>query len=249
MSPRRNGWRIKQKKGVTKKEQLIDDSVKQLKRIDSDLTESRARLDKTFKDSADINFNDYQFGPQLKIKAFIVHCQTLVQQETVNYVKSILQDVVKHEVGPANQITLEQLKHFIKNNGVTNETPELINDYEEATTKVLAGYFVLFINGWDQALAFEALSIEGRSVGEPSSESVVRGPHTGTVEDLKVNIGLIRSRMQSKHLKLKTLHVGEVTRTEIAYMYVEGAVDREVLEEFQRRIEKVKDLDILETSF
>ncbi|MFA9458631.1 spore germination protein [Halalkalibacter sp. AB-rgal2] len=249
MSPRRNGWRIKQRSGVSKKEQLIDDSIKQMKRIDSQLKDSRSKMGDIFKDSDDISFHDYQFGHHLSIQSFIMHCQSLVQKEKVNFVKSLLQDVVKHEVGPANEITLDRLKHFVINHGVTNETPVLINDYEEATTKVLAGYFVLFIDGWDQALAFEAISIEGRAVDEPSTESVIIGPHEGTVEDLKKNIGLIRSRMQSKHLKLKSMHVGKVSRTEIAYMYLEGAVDAEVLSEFERRMEKVKELEILETTF
>ncbi|MFC0472730.1 spore germination protein [Halalkalibacter kiskunsagensis] len=214
-----------------------------------DISENKKQMEELFLNCDDIDTKEYRFGPDLSNEALTVYCNTLVQDEKLNYLKSLLQDIVTHEVGPATEITVEQLKDFIFQKGVSAQTLETLEDFEQVSEKVLQGYVVIFFDTWNKALSFSAISLESRTVAEPTSEGVVQGPHEGTVENLKKNIGLIRSRLQSRKFKVITFHAGKETKTEIAYGYLEGSVDPEVLKEFEKRISKLKDMDILETSY
>jgi spore germination protein KA/spore germination protein len=220
-----------------------------LKTIAFYISENKKQIEKLFLNCDDIEFHEYRFGPDLANKALTVYCNTLIQDEKLNYLKSLLQDLVPHEVGPAREITVEQLKDFIFKKGVSAQTVELLEDFEKVSEKVLQGHVIIFIDTWNKALSFSAITIESRAVTEPTSEGVVQGPHEGTVENLKKNIGLLRSRLQSPKFKIITLHIGKETKTEIAYGYLEGSVDAEVLKEFENRISNLKDKDVLETSY
>ncbi|MCL7748314.1 spore germination protein [Halalkalibacter alkaliphilus] len=220
-----------------------------LEKISIHIGENKKHVEKIFLNSSDMEVQDYRFGPDLTNTAFTVHCDTLIQDEKLNYLKALLQDLVMHEVGQARDITIDQIKNFIFQKGVSSQKVGTIEDFEQVSKKILAGNVVIFFDKWNKALSFDALSVESRAVSEPTSEGVVQGPHEGTVENLKKNIGLIRSRLQSRKLKVITLHVGKEMNTEIAYSYLEGSVDPEVLKEFENRIEKIKEKDVLETSY
>jgi spore germination protein KA/spore germination protein len=219
------------------------------KLISSIISENKKKVEGIFNNCDDIQVFDYRFGPGLTNAAFSVYCNTIIQDVKVNYLKTLLQDLVTHKVGPATEITMEQLKNFIFQKGVSDQTVESLEDFDQVSEKIIQGYVVIFFDNWDKALSFNALSVESRTVAEPTSEGVVQGPHEGTVENLKKNIGLLRSRLQSSKFKIITCHVGQQTKTEIAYGYLEGSVDPEVLKEFETRISKLKDKDVLETSY
>jgi spore germination protein KA/spore germination protein len=56
-------------------------------------------------------------------------------------------------------------------------------------------------------------------------------------------------RLRSPLLKLETISSGGETRTRVAYCYLEGSVNPEMLAEFKRRIEAAKSTEVLETSY
>jgi hypothetical protein len=60
---------------------------------------------------------------------------------------------------------------------------------------------------------------------------------------------MLRSRLKDSRFKLEAFTTGSTTKTEVTFGYLEGAVNPETLDEFKRRIESIKDLEILETSF
>ncbi|WP_332692612.1 spore germination protein [Halalkalibacter lacteus] len=250
MKPKKTSFKkIKKRTTEISKETLPDAAEAISETISRDISENKKQIEEFFLNCDDIDTQEYRFGPDLSNKALTVSCNTLIQDEKLNYLKSLLQDVVTHEVGPATEITVEQLKDFIFQKGVSAQTVETLENFEQITEKVLQGHVIIFFDTWNKALSFNAISVESRAVAEPTSEGVVQGPHEGTVENLKKNIGLLRSRLQSRKFKMITQHVGKETKTEIAYGYLEGSVDPEVLEEFEKRISKLKDMDILETSY
>lgn len=120
---------------------------------------------------------------------------------------------------------------------------------EDVTGDILDGHLVIFIDGWNEALSYDFHSIETRAVEEPSSEVVVKGPHEGTVEDLKKNIGMIRSRLRNPQFKLENLMAGQKTKNEVVFGYLEGTVNPEVLKEFKKRVADIDKEEILDTSY
>ncbi|WP_308634398.1 spore germination protein [Paenibacillus silvisoli] len=217
--------------------------------ISPNLIVNRAKIEASFERCGDLVILDWRYGPGLAHTAFSVYFRTLVQEKTHNYMKESLQDLVQHEVGPAEKITPEDVIAFFGRSGVSANSAIVVNSYDEAVLNILNGSIVIFINEWDQALSYEALNVAMRQVSESVLEPVVQGPRWSTVEEIEKNIGMLRSLLKSPNFKLESFVAGKEVRRDIAYGYLEGAVNPEMLTEFKRRIEDVGEEDILETSY
>ncbi len=213
------------------------------------LSDNLQRMQKTFDRCSDFVILPWQYGPDLKYSAFSIYTEALVQKKEHNYFKDSLQDLVAHEIGPGTMITPEDVDFFFKNHGASAHSAILIEDFNDAVDKTLHGHIVIFFDKWNKALGYQAVGLETRQVTEPTIEPVVQGPREGTVENLKKNLGMLRERLKTPKFKTERLATGGETKTKVVYGYLEGIVNPEMFAEFQRRIAKLKDEDILETSY
>ncbi|MBP1964567.1 spore germination protein [Paenibacillus aceris] len=217
--------------------------------ISPHLSYNLKRIEETFCACKDLIILPWSYGPGLEQKAFSVYFDTLVQEKKLNYMKETLQDLVPHEVGQATTITAEDVIHYFTRHGVSSQTAIKLNDFDQAVQHILDGDVVIFFDQWNQVLAYNALGLSSRQVTEPVMEPVVQGPHMSTIEDIGSNIGLIRNLLKSPKLKFNFMTTGEETRRQIAYGYLDGAVNPETLTEFERRMADLDREEILETSY
>lgn len=213
------------------------------------LSENIRTVENIFADCSDVVHQLYRYGPDMKHTALIIYCETLVQDLKLNYLKSALQDLVTHEVGPAETITPEEVINFFDKQGVSSQSATIIEMFDQKVKDILDGRVVVLFNDWNKGLSFDALSISTRAVSEPINEPSVRGPHDSTIENMKNNIGMIRLRLKTPDFKIETLTTGEKTNTEVAFGYLKGAVNPETLQEFKQRIKCIKKEEILESSY
>ncbi|NOU90595.1 spore germination protein [Paenibacillus sp. LMG 31460] len=225
------------------------ESLKAHEPIPSSLIESRKHLEQIFADCKDMIFIPWHYGPNLQYEAMAIYCITLVQDKKENFFKTAMQDLVSYQIGPATDITPEDVSNFFEKHGASSETAHTIGDMDKAVHDILEGNVIVFFDQWDKALSFRAVTLQERQVTESLTESVVRGPHESTVENLKKNIGLIRIRLKTADFKLELFNAGGKSNSEVAYGYIEGNVNPETLAVFQERIAPAKEQDILETSY
>ena len=89
------------------------------------------------------------------------------------------------------------------------------------------------------AFLFQVKSDQHRTVQEPSIEKSVKGSKDAFVESLRVNTGLLRSRLRTPKLKLVQTTVGRKSRTAAAVMWLEGAAAPELPQELLRRLDSL----------
>ncbi|MCU6793316.1 spore germination protein [Paenibacillus sp. WQ 127069] len=217
--------------------------------ISQSLSENSKIVQHIFTDCKDLILLPWSYGPGLEQAAMSVYLNTLVQDKTINDMKQVLQSLVPHEVGPASSVTAEDVKHFYANNGVSAQSATLLKEIEQAVDHILDGKLVIFFDHWNQALSYATQNNLQRQISEPIMEPVVQGPHLSTIENLDINIGLIRSLLKSPRLKFHYLTAGEESRRRFAYGYLDGAVNPETLNEFIKRISSIDREEILETSY
>lgn len=114
---------------------------------------------------------------------------------------------------------------------------------------VLHGNAALLVDGEASALLFDVRSYEHRTVDEPQIESVIRGPHEGLVESLRVNTALIRRRIRTPQLKLDPVRVGRLSRTEVVVAYIRGIAPDVLVEELKRRLSRIDIDGVLDSSY
>ncbi|MBB6730300.1 spore germination protein [Cohnella zeiphila] len=105
--------------------------------------------------------------------------------------------------------------------------------------------FVLLFSGSllvfrkEDVLAYSIAKLPGRQPEESSTEISVKGPKDGFVEELAVNLALIRKRVKTADLKIEKFTVGTETRTDVAMLYLEGMAKPRWVEEGRKRIRNV----------
>lgn len=120
---------------------------------------------------------------------------------------------------------------------------------QEVVDHVLWGDTVLLIDGMKKALFMSAKEWDKRSVEEPATEAVIRGPRDGFTENLQTNIILIRRRLKTPQLKMEKIHVGKLSKTEIVITYIDGIAESSLLTEVRKRLDRI-DIDaILESGY
>ncbi len=111
--------------------------------------------------------------------------------------------------------------------------------FNKAADAVLQGQSALFIDGDAHAIVMDTRGFEKRSVGEPTNERVVRGPHEGFNESIRTNITLIRRIVRTRDLVSEFRPVGADNNIQLAILYREGVVNPALLGEVKRRLAKV----------
>lgn len=106
---------------------------------------------------------------------------------------------------------------------------------DELAESLSFGYCALIFQG--TAFLFQVKTNEHRSVQEPSVEKSLKGGKDAFVEPLRINTGLVRSRLRTPKLKLKESTVGRKSHTAAAVLWIEEVADPALPEEMLRRLE------------
>ncbi|PIK32738.1 spore germination protein, partial [Bacillus siamensis] len=115
---------------------------------------------------------------------------------------------------------------------------------KEAVTSILRGKCAVFINGLDNVYILSTGKREKRSVTEPTSEKVVRGPKVAFIEDSDTNVAMIRQRTNHPKLKTKKVPLGESKLKYATVMYIDDEADPSVVSDVLKRLSEVKLDDI-----
>ncbi|MFC4597820.1 spore germination protein [Cohnella hongkongensis] len=217
--------------------------------ISPSLADNLERMKEAIGGSDDIIVDCWHYGPDLRYRAFSVYSHALVDDASNHAMKSTLQSLIAHELGPAENVTPGHVRSFFERGGVSATPYALLSGTNEAIDKVLNGYIVLFFDEWDRALGYNAIQVPQRQVTESVREPSVQGPREGTIESLKANLGMIRQRVKSPRLKVRYVTAGSELRTTIAYAYLEQAVNPDVLDEFLQRLQGIERYEVPETSY
>ncbi|MCL6601177.1 MAG: spore germination protein, partial [Alicyclobacillus macrosporangiidus] len=126
---------------------------------------------------------------------------------------------------------------------------QVIDTLSKAVRSILAGDAGMFIQGSDRAVMASIRGWEKRTIEEPNSEQVIRGPREGFVETLRINTSMVRRRIRSPKLKVEALNLGTLTNTDVAILYIDGVADESVVEEVRQRVRDIQIDGVLETGY
>jgi hypothetical protein len=96
---------------------------------------------------------------------------------------------------------------------------------EEALERIVAGYAVVLV-GAGEAVCVDVARRPTRNVTKPGATTVLPGPRNGFVEDVDVNIGLVRSILPLVGLRVEETALG-ASRTRAVLMHLDGRASPE----------------------
>lgn len=96
---------------------------------------------------------------------------------------------------------------------ITNSQLSVHDSFDDAITYLMSGDSLLVIEGIQKLIILNTRGFDERSVQEPQSEVVIRGPRDGFIENLQTNIVLIRRRLSNPDLIIQMGRLGEQGRS------------------------------------
>lgn len=215
----------------------------------SDTTQLSARiahLKQELGDTSDLFFRHCQLGKQ-RTAASIAWIDGIVNAADLNnnVISPLISGTEELDVSPYNKQALLLLSTMV----VTSAESSIIESIEQAIPLLVSGWTVVILDGFTALIAVNTQGFETRSIEEPASASVIRGPRDGFVESLTVNISLIRRRIKSRKLRVESKHIGQLSHTCIALLYVEDRVHQQTLDEVRHRLEHISIDAVLESHY
>ncbi|MCJ7843006.1 spore germination protein [Lederbergia sp. NSJ-179] len=160
-----------------------------------------------------------------EVPGIIIYLETLVDTE-------IFQQSFLHPLSEAvDQQNVEEL--------ITNPEFSKTKDLNKIVSSLLKGDCALFFQGGTECFLFNCLQVNPRTPEEPDNEKVVRGAHTGFIENLDVNLNLVRERIHNRQLTIKYFKLGQESHTNVAMIYMSELANPSVVEEVQKRLESI----------
>lgn len=217
---------------------------KEGERLTASLDLNEATFRRIFEDCSDIVFRSVH--PAGQERRLVFYISSLVDEQVIDdqILKPLMAHRTVHATG-SGQSDAEALK----NQMITAGAAKLSSDVKEIVRDVLHGSAVVLQEGDSGALAVKADGIKQRSLEEPSSEPVIRGPRDGFIERISTNMGLLRSRLKTPRLKMESVTVGELTQTQVVLAYIAGLATESLIGEVRERVSRIRIDGVLDSAY
>lgn len=216
--------------------------------LSKDLDKNVDNFKNIFKDCGDISFRFIKIGKDNKVEVCFIFSDGLIDKPLLSeYAIQLLLTSSESEDFNLNKFKKGILDLLAKEAIAIPEVKEE-KKVDKIVDGILSGETILLIDKTDTALVLSTRGWPTRGVGEPETETVVRGPRDGFSETLKINTTLVRRRIKDPKMKVKKFQIGRRSKTDVAVLYIEDIVNQELLEEVYKRLDSI-DIDaILDSS-
>lgn len=221
------------------------DEAKSVMCISKDINENITKLKNDFGNSSDLIANNLAFDSNENLICVNLYIKSLVDRNTINSLSLELAKLKFECCNTKNDINYDALISCFS--GLRDSKEGF--DYDTLYAELLLGNAVFLIDGCNKFFTVIANTDEGRTIEEPTSQTVIRGPKDGFTEKINSNILLIRKRIKNKALRMEYLYVGSVTKTTISLMYIHKVAKDEIVQEIRDRLGKIKIDGILEGAY
>lgn len=142
----------------------------------------------------------------------------------------------------------EENKKTVADVFLSPEKKEVL-DLDGVIDEVVNGNACLLIKNQKTAFAFGLKEFEKRSITEPPTSTVIKGPREGFVESLPVNVSLMRRRIKSPDLIIESTNVGKYSKTSVCICYIKSIADENLVKKIKKKLELIKIDAVLDSSY
>lgn len=188
------------------------------------------KLKSLFQKSGDVIFNEFTFNQST---VFFIKCDAMVDQQMLyTIVLPNIESLYKDFNG--TQITESQIEQL--------PIPELekITNQNDLVTKVYNGNIIIYFSDINLLYGCNIARKPNRTPEETNMEVLVKGPRDNFIEDLSTNIALVRKRLPTSSLCVEKMTVGKRSKTEIAILYIDDVVNKDILKELKEQLVQIE---------
>ncbi len=189
--------------------------------------------------STDIVFRRMKIGPKEKYEICIIYTDNLIDTMA-------LQELIEALL---NNISEEGLPNVLLEKVITVGEAAEVEDFNTLITNVLSAQAAILIENQSQAITVNIPGFDTRSIEEPQSATLIKGPRDGFIESIGTNTSLLRRRIRSANLWMESKEIGRITKTKVVVAYIKGIANEDVVKEVHERLDRINIDAILESGY
>ncbi|CQR48302.1 Spore germination protein A1 [Paraliobacillus sp. PM-2] len=226
---------LKPKKQKKKKKQTATKQSKQGQNpLSTNLSDNKNQLRSIYQDCSDFILRSFMISG--KHQAILIYMDGLSNREEID--DNVLSPLMVKTQEDQSDLQIDKL---IKNRVSISDVKE-VKTIEDCIQLISSGNPVVLVNNSKTGFSVGLPQWEKRSIEAPEAEKAIRGPREGFVETLAVNISMLRRKIRSPKLKMQSMEIGRYTKTNVIITYIDGVVDKTLVEEVENRLKRI-DID------
>ena len=163
---------------------------------------------------------DFKNTPDLIIRKiqsiYVIYLETISSSDKIN--DYILKNL-NYFINTKDNIDISKL--------IPSPNVKFLNNYKKLEYYLTNGFTLIIYN--KNILAVETRADINRSISTPDVEQSLYGPKDSFIENYQINIGLIKKRIKTKHLKIKELNIGRKSDTKVGILYIDDIADKNIV--------------------
>jgi hypothetical protein len=111
---------------------------------------------------------------------------------------------------------------------------------EDVANDLLNGFAAIHLEGYPLVYSFDTHQIVKQPHTAPLIERTIRGPKISLLEDINLNILMIRKQIRNNQLKVDGVRIGSRSQTKIAVLYLKDVANPKIVAEVHRRLSQIE---------
>ncbi len=187
------------------------------------------RIKEEFADTPDIVFRKISTG--INKYLYVIYLETVSSSDKIN------------------DYILKNLTFFINKKNIRNlnkllPSPHVIpiTKHDEIEYYLTNGFTIVLYES--NIYAVETKADINRSISPPEVEQALYGPKDAFNENYQMDIGLIKRRIKSSHLKIIEKNIGRISNTKVGLLYIDNIAEDKNVKEIKNILNKI-DVDAI----
>ncbi|MFJ7724743.1 spore germination protein [Neobacillus sp. NPDC097160] len=187
-------------------------------------------LRELFKKNEDVIFEPFKFNQH---KVMMIYCKGLIRNDMLyQTVPDRLEAFFSPLHAEPSKEKILDLLHL--------PSLKLLENEDEAVSEIFSGKMLLDFNIPGSIFLVDISERPQRNPEETKTEVSLLGPRDNFIEDISINIALIRKRLRTTSLASKSLEIGRRTRTKVSVLYIDDITDKEILQNIMEKLSAIE---------
>ena len=200
-----------------------------------DLEKICRKIQKDFGESFDLTVKRAKIGGK---RAFYAAIDGLVDKE-------LLEEHVIKPLAHADSFSPERVSELV----YLAAPVKLESSIAKAEEAICEGCTALFVEGEEKTYLFSVKKWERRSVEEPPTSSVIKGPREGFTEDVSVNAALLRRRLKNRSLVISERKIGKYSSSKVLVCYLSDIAAKKTVDLVNERLSLIEIDGVIDSSY
>lgn len=190
---------------------------------------------------ANFNFIKRELILKGELRCFILYISGLAQQEYIE--NSIVNPLLFQIQSPINEIA--NRTDYIAKRFISSSDVQVTEDVTVISNELKHGKCIILIDNESTVIVCNTTGGSHRDISESNIEKSIKGGREAFIESLEINISLVQQGLKNDHFKMERYVVGEENQADVVLLYLDNAIDPDVLNNIKKSIGSVKARQVL----